>query len=49
MKEPQFTMGIEEEYLVVDKKTRDLVDDLLEAHGDWLPPWARPARVHRVA
>lgn len=28
MKEPQFTLGIEEEYLVVDKATRDLVEDL---------------------
>lgn len=28
MKEPEFTLGIEEEYLVVDKATRELVDDL---------------------
>lgn len=28
MKEPRFTLGIEEEYLVVDKATRGLVDDL---------------------
>lgn len=28
MKEPRFTLGIEEEYLVVDKATRDLVVDL---------------------
>jgi alpha-galactosidase len=27
----------------------DLVDDLLAAHGDWLPPWARVARKQRVA
>ena len=25
MKEPSFTMGVEEEYLLVDKGTRDLV------------------------
>jgi carboxylate-amine ligase len=28
MKEPRFSLGIEEEYLVVDKATRDLVEDL---------------------
>ena len=28
MKEPQFTLGIEEEYLIVDKDSRELVDDL---------------------
>jgi alpha-galactosidase len=27
----------------------DLVDDLLEAHGDWLPTWARVAKKQRVA
>ncbi len=27
MKEPSFTVGIEEEYLLVDRKTRDLVND----------------------
>ena len=27
----------------------NLVDDLLAAHGDWLPPWARVARKQRVA
>ena len=26
-----------------------LVDDLLAAHGDWLPAWARPAKKQRVA
>ena len=26
-----------------------LVDDLTEAHGDWLPPWARPSRRRQVA
>lgn len=24
-----------------------LVDDLLQAHGDWLPAWARPTKVER--
>ncbi|MGD8324522.1 MAG: glutamate-cysteine ligase family protein, partial [Gammaproteobacteria bacterium] len=28
MKEPRFSLGVEEEYLVVDKATRDLVEDL---------------------
>ena len=28
MKEPPFSIGIEEEYLVVDKETRELVRDL---------------------
>ncbi len=27
----------------------NLVDDLLEAHGDWLPGWARGSRKQRVA
>ncbi len=27
----------------------NLVDDLLAAHGDWLPPWARSERKRRVA
>jgi len=27
----------------------NLVDDLLEAHGDWLPAWARGPRKQRVA
>ena len=27
----------------------DLVDDLLDGHGDWLPEWARGARRQRVA
>ena len=27
----------------------NLVDDLLAAHGDWLPPWARTARKQQVA
>jgi alpha-galactosidase len=27
----------------------NLVDDLLAAHGDWLPPWARAERKRRVA
>ena len=27
----------------------NLVDDLLAAHGDWLPEWARTARKQRVA
>ena len=26
-----------------------LVDDLIEAHGDWLPPWAHGRREHQVA
>jgi len=26
-----------------------LVDDLLAAHGDWLPAWARPAKKQQVA
>ena len=30
MKEPSFTIGIEEEYLLVDKETRDLVVDTPE-------------------
>src|SRR5690606_19806984 len=28
MKAPAFTLGVEEEYLVVDRTTRDLVEDL---------------------
>ncbi len=27
----------------------NLVDDLIEAHGDWLPDWARGSRKQRVA
>jgi alpha-galactosidase len=27
----------------------NLVDDLLEAHGDWLPDWARPEKKKKVA
>ena len=27
----------------------NLVDDLLAAHGDWLPAWARQPRKQRVA
>ena len=27
----------------------NLVDDLLEGHGDWLPKWARGASKRRVA
>ncbi|MEX1236635.1 MAG: glutamate-cysteine ligase family protein, partial [Pseudomonadales bacterium] len=27
LKEPSFTLGVEEEYLLVDKQTRDLVSD----------------------
>ena len=27
----------------------NLVDDLIEAHGDWLPGWARGTRKQRVA
>ncbi|NIO40640.1 MAG: carboxylate-amine ligase, partial [Burkholderiales bacterium] len=27
IKEPSFTVGIEEEYLVVDRKTRDLINE----------------------
>ena len=27
----------------------NLVDDLIAAHGDWLPPWARAERKRRVA
>ncbi len=26
------------------RQIRSLVDDLLAAHGDWLPDWARPRR-----
>ncbi len=26
------------------RQIRDLVDDLLTAHADWLPDWCRPAR-----
>jgi alpha-galactosidase len=26
-----------------------LVDDLLAAHGDWLPEWARPSKPARAA
>lgn len=37
---PQFTIGIEEEYFVVDRETRDLVDDLSESLRETLahPP-----------
>ena len=31
--EPQFTMGVEEEYLLVDKETRALVADPPEAEA----------------
>ena len=27
----------------------NLTDDLLAAHGDWIPAWARPAKKQRVA
>jgi len=27
----------------------NLVDDLLDAHGEWLPAWARGSRKQRVA
>ena len=27
----------------------NLVDDLLAAHGDWIPQWARPDRKVRAA
>ena len=31
MTEPSFTMGIEEEYLLVDRKTRNLVEEAPES------------------
>ena len=30
-KKPEFTIGVEEEYLLVDRKTRDLVSDPSDA------------------
>ena len=44
--EPQFTIGIEEEYLLVDRETRDLVDDppaaMIEACRSKLKDLVRP-------
>lgn len=46
MSEPSFTMGIEEEYLLVDRETRDLVRDpppgLWEDCQSLLGPYVRP-------
>ena len=31
------------------RRIRALMNDLLAAHGDWIPAWARPGRTHGVA
>jgi hypothetical protein len=55
-KEPSFTIGVEEEYLLVDRETRDLVTDMPEsmieeceaAHGSARPGQPGvPARADR--